>query len=149
MNQSWPLKESLVALGLLALVPAVACGQLSAGRQTVVTRTVTSTAYLSGGVGADEREAMRRVAGEFPLRIEFSEADDRELVADVPVVILNAKGASVLELRDAGPLLYVLLPNGRYTVSARVGGSTETQEVTVAAQGTKDLQFHWKQLPRK
>jgi hypothetical protein len=138
-----------VASVCAASAPTATCAQLSAGRQTVLTETVTTTAYLNGGVGTDERVAMQRLARQFPLRIEFSEREDGEFVADVPIVILGSGGNRVLELPKAGPMLYVLLPNGRYTVMARVGEVTETREVTLIGRNGRDLQFRWKDEPAK
>ncbi len=47
------------------------------------------------------------------------------------------------------PMLYVMLPNGKYKVSARFKGLTESQEVTLSGKEGKDLYFHWKGMPEK
>jgi uncharacterized protein (DUF427 family) len=118
-------------------------------QETVVVETVTATTYLNGGVGKDERASMQRMAKEFPLRMTFSERKDGELVADVPVVVSDAKGSPVFMLPKAGPLLYVMLPDGKYTVRATWKGKTESQEVTIAGKTGKDVSFHWAGAPRK
>lgn len=135
-------RQSLVAAMLGATLAASL--PLSASAQgSVVVETITATTYMNGGIGKDEEAAMRRVAGEFPLRMTFSERKDGEFVADVPVVITDARGSPVFELSNAGPMLYVMLPNGKYKVNARFKGLTESQNVTIAGKGGKDLYFHW------
>ena len=84
---------------------------------------------------------MRRMAGEYPLRIKFSERKDGEFLAEVPVVNMDGHGKQVFELSKAGPMLYVKLPNGKYKVSARFKGLTESQEVMLAGKDGKDLQY--------
>ncbi len=143
MKTRTPLLEILFGAGLLATLP------LSAGAQdSIAVETITATTYLNGGVGKDEEAAMRRVAKEFPLRMAFSERKDGEFLAGVPVVIADVRGNPVFELPNAGPMLYVMLPNGKYKVSARFRGLTESQQVTLTGNGGKDLYFHWNGGPK-
>ena len=134
-----------ISLGA-ALLTALHLSALA--QDSIVVETVTATTYLNGGVGKDEEAAMRRVAKEFPLRMAFSERKDGEFLADVPVVIADARGNPVFELPNAGPMLYVMLPDGKYKVSARFKGLTESQDVTLTGKGGKDLYFHWKGAPK-
>jgi hypothetical protein len=131
----------VVALAPCGLLPAHA--QLVMGRQETIIQTVTTSAYLNGGIGADEQATMRGFAKEFPLRVMFSEGKDGEFLADVPLVIRDFGGNSILALPRAGPMLYVMLPQGRYQVSARFKGVTQTQQVTLAGSDGKNLLFNW------
>lgn len=133
-----PLTGVMIGIGLLTLSLA------ARAQESIVVETVTATTYANGGIGKAEEAAMRRVAKEFPLRITFSAQKGGEFLADVPVVIADARGNPVFELPTAGPLLYVMLPDGKYRVSARFKGLTESQEVTLAGKEGKDLYFHWK-----
>ena len=137
------LTSALIGAGCLATLPLAATAQ-----DPIVVETITATTYVNGGVGKDDEAAMRRVAKEFPLRMTFSERKDGEFLADVPVVIADARGNPVFELSKAGPMLYVMLPNGKYKVSARFKGLTESQEVTLVGKDGKDLSFHWKGKPK-
>jgi len=143
MTTRTPIAALLIGAGMLATLPFAASAQ-----DSIVVETITATTYLNGGVGKDEEAALRRVAKEFPLRMTFSERKDGEFLADVPVVIADARGNPVFELSKAGPMLYVMLPNGKYKVSARSNGMTEVQDVTLAGKGGKDLYFHWNGKPK-
>ena len=137
------LRDALVAAALATSWPMAAQAQLVVGRQVTVIQTVATSAYLNGGVGLDEQAAMRSVAKAFPLRIVFSENKNRQFLADIPMVISNSSGNAIFELRAAGPMLYVMLPQGRYKVSARYKGVTQTHEVNLAGKDGRDVNFHW------
>ena len=143
MKTHAPLTAALIGAGLLATLPFAASAQ-----DSVVVETITATTYVNGGVGKDEEVALHRIAKEFPLRMTFSERKDGEFLADVSVVIADARGNPIFELPKAGPMLYVMLPNGKYKVSARFKGLTESQEVMLAGKDGKDLYFHWTGKPK-
>lgn len=137
------VREAVVVAALAACWPTVSHAQLTLGRQSTVVQTVTTSTYLNGGIGLDEQVTMRSLAKEFPLRIVFSEGKDREFLADVPMVISDSSGNPIFWLRSAGPMLYVMLPQGRYKVSARFNGVTQTLSVFLVGEYGKDLHFHW------
>ena len=60
----------------------------------------------------------------------------------------DTRGKPVFELPRAGPMRYLMLPHGKYKVSARFKGLTETQDVMLAGKDGKDLYFHWKGMPK-
>ena len=91
---------ALLGVSLLMVLPFAARAQ-----DAIIVETITATTYVNGGIGEGEQAAMRRIAKEFPLRITFSAEKDGEFVADVPIVITDARGNPVFELSKAGPLL--------------------------------------------
>jgi hypothetical protein len=149
MDSCCVLGRALIGATLGACAPMSAHAQLAAGRQVTVIQRVTASTYVNGGIGADERAVMYRVVGDFPLRMSFSEGKDGEFLADIPLVISDSSGSSVFELRKVGPILYVMLPPGRYQVSARFEGVTQTQTVTLAGGPPTDLRFHWDGAPAR
>jgi hypothetical protein len=149
MNLRDLVGHALVGVALVVCGSMPARAQLAVGQQATVIQTVTRSAYVNGGVGADEQATMRSVAKEFPLRIVFSAGRDNEFLADIPMVISNADGNSIFALRRAGPMLYVMLPQGRYKVSAQFNGAIQTRQVDVTARNGKDLSFHWQASPNE
>jgi len=121
----------------------LATGSMVAGAQVAAGAEMQNTMFLNGGIGEDEADAMRSRAGEFPLRVIFAEGPRNDFTANVPVAIVDARGTPVFSLRDSGPLLYVVLPPGRYTVIAESDGIRKTQQVTLGAGRGKDVVFHW------
>jgi hypothetical protein len=136
MNVSKSLSIVFVSV-TLAASPIVVGEQAAAGTQ------MQNTIFLNGGIGEDEADAIRSRAGEFPLRITFAEGPQNDFTANVPVAIIDERGTPVFTLRDSGPLLYVVLPAGRYTVIAESDGIRKTQQVTLDYRRGTDVIFHW------
>jgi hypothetical protein len=98
--------------------------------------------YLSGGIGEDEAKAIQQAKG-YNLHMTFSVGSLNEYIPDVDVVIQKAQGQTVLTLNQAGPLVYVQLPAGKYTVVATRNGEVR-RDVTDVGEGTaRNLVFHW------
>jgi hypothetical protein len=73
----------------------------------------------------------------------FAQGPANAYTANVPVELTDARGNRVLALPDAGPLLYVAVPDGRYTVTAEVDGVVKSQQVTVSRGQGRQVVFHW------
>ena len=145
MKIHFALPIALIGATILALAPLVTNAE-DLVVEPVSVQTSMGITYLNGGVGDEETEAMRRVAKDYPLRMTFSERDGA-FIADVSVAITDAKGNSVFELPSAGPMLYVMLPNGKYNISASSNGKTQSRKVLLSGKRSKDIQFHWKGAP--
>ena len=102
-----------------------------------------STNYVNGGIGDEGMARMHSIANEYPLHIIFSEGKDGAFLADIPVTILDRHHKAVVELPDAGPLLYVRLPKGKYTVNAEHHGVKQSRSVTLDGKHAKSLIMHW------
>ncbi len=103
--------------------------------------------YVNGGIGADDQAMMQRIAKEFPLRLEFSQGDKGAFVADVPVTITDEHGKVVLNLSNVGPMLYVRLAKGKYTVKATHNGVAQSSKVTLDGKTGKRVVLHWDHAP--
>lgn len=100
--------------------------------------------YVNGGVTSDEADQLRAQAANYPLQIQFARAmrSGNAFVAGVGVRVIDGRGASVLSLPAADPILLADLPPGRYTVEATFEGQTKRQEVTIG-RGHQKLGFQW------
>lgn len=135
----------MIGAGLLAMAVLAAAAREQFAPQP---QTLNGTTYVNGGIGKEEKAAMRGMAAEYTLRITFSQRDNGELLANVPVAILDAKGNAVFELSNAGPMLFVKLPRGQYQVSATFEGLRQSRHVDISGSSGKNLYFHWKGPPR-
>ena len=102
--------------------------------------------YLSGGVGKPEREQLRALEKEFNLKVVFSVADGR-YVANVKVVVSDAKGRKLLEHVADGPFFMARLPAGHYSVAATYAGKTHTRKIEVAANHMRTEHLRWSGTP--
>ncbi len=99
--------------------------------------------YLSGGIGLDESKFIQQATG-YNLHMTFSTGTENKYVSDVDVVIQSAPGQSVLTLSQTGPLVYVQLPAGKYTVVATRNGEVLRDTADVGKGAARNLVFHWK-----
>ena len=97
--------------------------------------------YISGGVGADEREEFAAKESEYNLKIVVAETSG-DYLADVKIVIESSKGR-VLETMMEGPILLAKLPPGTYTIRATAGRNRLTQTVSIPAQGARQVVLRW------
>ncbi|MBA6116857.1 carboxypeptidase regulatory-like domain-containing protein [Pseudomonas putida] len=99
--------------------------------------------YLQGGIGQDEANALRKTAG-YDLHVELSTGPEGKFQSGASVDIQSAHGKSVLSLQDVGPLLYVQLPPGQYTVIGQADGATVQQHVTVNGKAPATVNLNWR-----
>ena len=99
-------------------------------------------AYVSGGVGLDESNALKRAEHEWPLAMRFT-GPGSDYLADVHVRIVGPHDADVFNADARGPYMLVKLPPGRYTVHARYKDDDQTRTVTVAKTPGARADFHW------
>jgi hypothetical protein len=126
-----------VLLGLV-LAFAAALAQVQAAS---VPQTKGEIVYVTGGVGADEREKLKAIEKDFNLKLILS-LTDGAFIADVAVVIKDASGKVVLSEQAQGPIFMAKLPPGTYTVEATFEGKTEAHKVTVG-KGLTTVQLRW------
>ena len=106
---------------------------------------VGDLSYLSGGIGVDESSAMKAEAGTYALALTFAaRIGDRDAyTSDVQLTIAKADGASLLDIKSAGPYLLVNLPAGKYRITAIFGEISKTQLVQIATGAHRQLVFEW------
>jgi len=105
-------------------------------------RTATGIPYMSGGVGLDERDALRAVSGDYNLQVTCALREGNYL-SDVHVLIQDATGATVLETIPQGPWLFTKLPPGKYTVMATSQGQAQHRSTHVPMTGRAEVYFYW------
>ena len=105
-------------------------------------RTATGIPYISGGVGLEEREALRAVRGDYNLQVTCALREGNYL-SDVHVAVRNAKGGTVLETIPQGPWLFVKLPPGKYTVVANIQDKMQQRITHVSTIGHAEVYFYW------
>jgi hypothetical protein len=129
----------VAAMQVAALVAASAAAAQGAG---LAMRDYRGVAYVTGGIGSDERERLAELAGDFNVRMIFAQGSG-EYLAGVRVIVTGEDGRTVLDAGAEGPLLLARLPPGRYRVSAAVGGARRDEAVQVAPSALKTVYFYW------
>ena len=95
-------------------------------------KTAQGFPYLYGGVGSDERDVMEGKGKAYNLKLSFA-AKGGAFLSDVKLVIADKKSGEIVSLVTDGPLFFIQLPPGNYTVSATF--RNETKEIRALAVG--------------
>ena len=108
-------------------------------------RQQNGVTYLSGGIGLDESRAIQLAKG-YNLHLTFSAGSANEYTPDVDLMIQSIQGSPVLDLKQVGPIVYVKLPAGKYSVVATRNGQQERSSVTLEEGAIRDVNAHWKDM---
>lgn len=139
-----PTRQKPTLLAVLGL--SLACAQIAhAGQPLPPMHKAGATEYLSGGIGKDESQAIKKAGAHWPLMLEFGQKDQHKVAftADVDVNVRDADGHTVLATRSEGPLMLARLKPGHYTVQATMAGQALSHEVTIKAGHPAHARFVW------
>jgi len=133
------MRLTLILLCILFSFPAVAEQEL------IKPQTQGDVIFVSGGVGADEQDALQAMRAGYNLHLLFSIRGTGEYVSDVRVRIADSRGNSLMETLSEGPMLFARLKPGRYIVTVQRGGQAFKQKATVGSTKWTSLSFAWPQ----
>ncbi|WP_332674887.1 carboxypeptidase regulatory-like domain-containing protein [Aromatoleum sp.] len=144
------MKRHVLVAGLVAVAALISDGTAFAQSAMPPSTDVPAPAvrefegvrYVTGGVGEDERAALRGIARDFNLKLTFAEKSG-DYLSGVKIVITRRDGRKVLELDSEGPLVLAKLPPGGYRISATANGREQTRHANVAGTGQRSLSFYW------
>lgn len=107
-------------------------------------RTEGGISFVSGGIGRDEREALKKIEDDYNLRLLFAARDYREYLADIRVTIRDADGKIILEAVADGPRFLARLAPGTYSIGAANEGRRIVRSVTILPDKAVTETFTWK-----
>ena len=135
------MRNRTFLIGAVAACLALAAGPVAALEPNTSPGGIR---WVSGGVGAEEREALEAMSSEFSLKAVFAVEEHTAFLADVAFTIRRSGGEAVVEGKTSGPWLYVALPAGTYEIEATAeSGETQRSSVTVGDGGQKQVAFHF------
>ncbi|MEX0959997.1 MAG: hypothetical protein WDZ63_11980 [Burkholderiales bacterium] len=110
-------------------------------------RSAGGILYLTGGVGARERAALKPLAKDYNLRLTFIDARGAFL-AFVQVSIEDAQGRVLLNERSDGPWFFVRVPPGTFRITATRNGERLSREVEVVPTRASEIVMQWPDASR-
>ena len=101
--------------------------------------------FVSGGIGLDESVAFKTAMKDWPLSLLFAEKDGEtaHYVADVNVVVTDAKGHVAIDAKSEGPYMLTKIPAGVYKIDATLAGKTLHQQVEIKVGQPAKVTFLW------
>jgi hypothetical protein len=133
---------TILLTGLLLFMNAKVSFSEETDETTAQEDVGTTTPYLSGGIGSDERDAMSANAKNYNLKIVFA-TKGKAYLADIAVQIKDARGKAVLDAVSEGPWFFTNLSQGKYTVFATMKEEALSQKVQIKQNGQFVLYFFW------
>ena len=118
---------------------------LSTGHAHGADATVKTTGgipHISGGIGNDSIAKMETMARDFNLKLVFALQSGNH-VTDVQVVIVDAKGKTLLQTTSMDPWLFASLSPGSYQITAPLSGKDVKRPVTVGKANLQTVDFRW------
>ena len=106
-------------------------------------QTPQGWAFLDGGIGQTETEAMEAERPKYSLWITTAGKTSGAFLADVEVTILNDKGEQVFDRKLEGPWLMIDLPLGRYEVRSRYRDETQSRITTIHPGDHHQIVFYF------
>jgi hypothetical protein len=136
----------LAVLGLLQPAALLAKTQPSG---IVDGKTDQGYPYMSGGIGIEERDFMRKDARDYNLDLSFADKQGHYL-NDVNVVITDDHGKQLVDAITAGPWFYIELPAGKYDVKATYDNHIrEIKNLEVSKGHSLTRLLHWQTADQK
>jgi len=130
-------------LGILAAALLLGSPPSLHAAQTLSRTQAGNLAYVSGGVGEEERAALLAVRDEYNVRLTLAEKGSGAFLFGALVTVTDAAGRQLAQAAARGPWLFAQLPPGQYTIAAEYEGTTSTQTVRVAQGAARDLYFYF------
>jgi hypothetical protein len=96
--------------------------------------------FINGGIGDEEREQLKAQENEYNVQVMLS-APNGEFISNVRLRLMDAKGAPLVDVADAGPYFFVKLAPGTYTLETTNPGEAAKQ-VKIKAPAKGALKKH-------
>lgn len=138
------MRRTVLIAGLALFLGGVPATVLSA--DAAATGAAGGILYVSGGIGETEQQQLRAHEADYNLKLIFTLTEGNYL-ADVNVVVSDAKGGKLVEHQAGGPFFMAKLPAGRYTVAATYEGKTVKRNVQVGGKGLRTEYLRWPSNP--
>ena len=105
-------------------------------------RMENGIAFVSGGVGEEERDEMLQMRGGYSFLLKIA-AKSGAYLGEAQVSIVAADKTVVLDTKMDGPWLLVKLPPGSYRLSVSSEGATQSRSFHVDAKGHREAVLYW------
>ncbi len=112
--------------------PVIALAVFLCGASVLHAQTggVEPPAFISGGVGEEDRVELEAIQKNYSLKLVFA-GEGGIFLDDIHVVVTDAAKNVVLTADTDGPILLAQLKPGKYVVMADTQGLSQKQTVTI------------------
>ena len=148
------LANVIVASAMATSTPAQAEASTAApsvsGASLPPVQTQGQTEFMTGGIGRDESEALRKEGRTWPLMLQFAQgggaadgAAHAGYISDVKVTIRDKSGTVVLDANAEGPYMLVRLAPGKYSLDATYESTTLHRDLKLEKGQIRKITLLW------
>jgi hypothetical protein len=103
-------------------------------------------AYISGGVGDGESEAILAEAKQWPVLLELSQLENGRgvWIFGAQIKLINKQQKVIFNAQADGPYMLINLLPGDYQILATYQGVEQKRALTVKADTSQKLNIFWK-----
>lgn len=139
MFRAYTIVAATLALVVASAAPSPAESDRAASAPAIGRQG--DAAWVSGGVGDEERRRLDEMARDFNLKVTFA-GSSGAYGGGSRVEVRDQAGKSLIDTESRGPLFYAKLPPGSYTITASgAGASGQKKSVQIGAHGRVDVLF--------
>ena len=114
--------------------------------QILDTQHSEGIAYISGGVGDGESEAILAEAKQWPVLLELSQLENGRgvWIFGAQIKLVNKQQKVIFNAQADGPYMLINLTPGDYQILATYQGVDQKRALTVKAGSSQKLNIFWK-----
>ena len=114
--------------------------------QILNTQYSQGIAYISGGVGEEESQAILAEAKQWPVLLELSQLENGRgiWIFGAKIKILNANNQVVFDAQADGPYMLINLPTGNYQLEGTYGENVQKRTIVVKSILPQKINLFWR-----
>ncbi|MBU3578290.1 carboxypeptidase-like regulatory domain-containing protein [Polynucleobacter sp. UK-Kesae-W10] len=103
-------------------------------------------AYISGGVGEEETNAILSEAKQWPLLLELSQIENGRgvWIFGAQIKVINSQKKVIFDAQADGPYMLINLESGDYQIQASYQGVEQKRSISVKAGTPQKIVIFWK-----
>ena len=125
---------------------AMLMSQIASADSISIRKSAQGIPYITGGISAEEVDAIKPYLSQFNLRLIFSEGTSGRYITDVNVNVYDTEGKLVFRLVGAQPQVLLNIPTGTYTILASYNGDKQRHKFSIGSDEHKKIILNWKNL---
>jgi hypothetical protein len=130
-------------VSVLTVSALLALSQMTFGQELSKPKKFEHTTYLTGGVSDEDAAAIKKRGPDYGMQL-FLSADHQPVApGEVKVKILNISGETVIDSVADGPLFFIKVDGGRYTIILERGGEKKEKTFDLIGRRFGQFSFDW------
>ena len=134
-------------VSVLTVSSLLAISQMAYSQELSKPKKFEHTTYLTGGASDEDAAAMKKRGPDYGLQLFFSVDHQPTAPGEIKVKILNQAQETIIDSVAEGPLFFVKVDGGRYTLILDRGGDVKEKTFDLIGRRFGQFSFDWGAKP--